>query len=85
MRAAALLVGSVVLMFSIPVALGAEWLRFACLLTGAVVLVAAGCWTYLWHDAAAQVLLQLDGIRKGLVGPWRAAHLQEGGLPDRGP
>ncbi len=76
-RAACVLVGVVGLMFSLPVALAAGWLHAVWTVTGAVVLIAAGCWVYLWHDAAAQVLLQLDGMRRDLAGPCRGAEPRE--------
>jgi protein-S-isoprenylcysteine O-methyltransferase Ste14 len=78
-RAACVLLGVVGLMFSLPVALAAGWLRVVCTVTGAVVLIAAGCWIYLWHDAAAQVVLQLDGIRRDLAGLQCGAEPREGG------
>ena len=78
-RAAGVLLGVVGLMCSIPLAMGSEWLRFACLGAGAVVLIAASFWIYLWHDAAAQMLLQLDGMRREFVRTSRGADVQKGG------
>jgi hypothetical protein len=75
-RAAGLLVGLVGLMFSLPVALAGGWLRVVGMVAGAAALIAAGCWIYLWHDAAAQVVLQLDAMRQELVGPGGGADEQ---------
>lgn len=72
-RAACVLLVVVGLMFSLPLALAAGRLRVVCTVTGALVLIAAGCWIYLWHDAAAQVVLQLDGIHRDLAGLQRGA------------
>jgi hypothetical protein len=82
-RAGGVLLGVVGLMCSIPLAVNSEWVRSACLVAGAVVLIAASFWMYLWHDVAAQVLLQLDAMRGESAGPSRGADVQKGGSGEK--